>query len=610
MIVKTPPNGTTPTAFTVGSQSRIAAVASGFGVVNPQQLQAVTEKVLALAADNAAAQQPASGNGPGVDAPSLRRPALRELQQAARHEGAGRLTPEAALGYFMSELSALLSTDNLEQLKSRMALVQARLKERAESAQLASDALQNAYAKLEAALANAETAAEELANAQRALQAAKAEVERLQKELANAGPGEQEALRAQLKAAQAHLQQVTACVDLAQQAVSAALLQISIAETEVAAAEQGVDEIAAIPLSLPRSERGLTNDARLSELLAVLQEIVGKANDAKLARDMELARELLRVREAENLRRSKEYQEQIEKAERTKKTMGCIGKIVGWVLTVVAVIAAPFSGSASMVLAGIGLTLAVASELGVKVFDKAIQKIMDLVMKAVKAVGGVIGNALEIMGLSRKIIDKLEMALGAVAVAAMIIGALFASKKLAASIASKEVVKQVAQRTAEAVSRAASQMVNKALPAITKNVTASAGKQLAVSSSQAVATTASGALPTISNTATQAAARSEMLARRAGQAMMASHVMQFGHQTAQGVANVVIADMQVKAAKVLAELELGMADTKILRDLIQKLLEYFVAENRMVQALFQQMADVQDTENDTARYIAQRIARA
>ncbi|XMM84607.1 hypothetical protein WG628_21095 [Stenotrophomonas maltophilia] len=117
MIVKTPPNGTTPTAFTVGSQSRIAAVASGFGVVNPQQLQAVTEKVLALAADNAAAQQPASGNGPGVDAPSLRRPALRELQQAARHEGAGRLTPEAALGYFMSELSALLSTDNLEQLE-------------------------------------------------------------------------------------------------------------------------------------------------------------------------------------------------------------------------------------------------------------------------------------------------------------------------------------------------------------------------------------------------------------------------------------------------------------------------------------------------------------
>ncbi|WP_175648885.1 type III secretion system translocon subunit SctE, partial [Burkholderia pseudomallei] len=68
-------------------------------------------------------------------------------------------------------------------------------------------------------------------------------------------------------------------------------------------------------------------------------------------------------REAERQNRSDEYQAQAKKAEEMQKTMGCIGKIVGWVITAVSFAAAAFTGGASLALAAVGLALAVGDEI-------------------------------------------------------------------------------------------------------------------------------------------------------------------------------------------------------------------------------------------------------
>jgi invasin B len=338
-------------------------------------------------------------------------------------------------------------------------------------------------------------------------------------------------------------------------------------------------------------EKARTNAAMLSELLAVLQEIIGKANDAKLEADTKLVQEVLKLREAENMRRSREYQEELAKAEAAQKKMGCIGKIVGWVVAVVAVVAAPFTGGASMVLAGVGLALAIGEELGLDIMGKIMEPIMKLVMELVKQVGNVIGDILTSLGVSSAFVDKIKDVLGVIAVAAMIIAAVVLTKKVAGTAA--------VQQLAKAVTRAVSEAISKALP------------QMIKAAARSVSQTVDDVAKAISKTAAKVTgSNADTLATRAGYAMKASHTLQFANQTSQGIGAVVIAEMHIDAAKLLAQLEVGLADSAIFRDLIQKILEYFMQTNNLVADLFQQMTNVQESEHDTARFVTARIGSA
>ncbi|SUG71798.1 pathogenicity island 1 effector protein [Salmonella enterica subsp. enterica] len=54
-------------------------------------------------------------------------------------------------------------------------------------------------------------------------------------------------------------------------------------------------------------------------------------------------------------KKSAEFQEETRKAEETNRIMGCIGKVLGALLTIVSVVAAVFTGGASLALAAVGL---------------------------------------------------------------------------------------------------------------------------------------------------------------------------------------------------------------------------------------------------------------
>lgn len=592
--------GLTPLAFTSKPAARTdaaSALAAGFGSASFQQVEAIDRKVLELLA-NAVGERSgktADAEAPHANAPELRKAdtarLLRAALQQARASGAPQapMTPEAAMTLLAMQLSELITTENSRSLASQLELVKQRLAQRAASAAELSEAIRLAQALVESAMGDVLSAEGELAAALEALKQAEAEVARLEQALADAPAEEQDAIRAQLEAAKGKVVEQQAKVGAATQALAEAVAVLDKAAADLEQFKSEADKLDPNgSVSARGDEKARTNAALLGELLAVLQEIIGKANDAKLEADTRLIQEVLKLREAENLRRSQEYQEELAKAEAAQKKMGCIGKIIGWVVTVVAVVAAPFTGGASMVLAGVGLALAIGSELGFDLMGKIMEPIMKLVMELVKAVGNVIGDVLTSLGVSSAFVDKIKDVLGVIAVAAMIIAAVVLTRKVAGTAA--------VQQLAKAVTRAVSEAISKALP------------QMLKAAAHSIKSTVDDVASAISKTAAKVTnSNADTLASRAGTAIKASHALQFANQTSQGVGAVIIAEMYVDAAKLLAELEVGLADTKIFRDLIQKILEYFMQTNNLVADLFQQMTNAQESEYETAQFVTARV---
>ncbi|WP_315387219.1 type III secretion system translocon subunit SctE [uncultured Stenotrophomonas sp.] len=593
----------TPLAFTGKTAARDDApsIAAGFGAAPLQQVEAIDRKVLELLAKAAgdSTSIAAEAEAPNPNAPALRRADMQRLVRAAMQaqlQATGatppRMTPEAAMTLLAMQLSELVTTENTRSLSSQLELVKQRLAQRAASAQELAEAIRLAQEVVDSAMVDMGAAEGELLAAAEALKEAEAEVKRLEKALAEALPEDMDAIRAQLEAAKGKAADAQGRVDAGIVTLVQASKALEKALGDLEDFKSQADKLDPNgSVSARGDDKAFTNAAKLGELLAILQEIIGKANDAKLAADTKLVQEILKLREAENLRRSQEYQDELAKAEAAQKKMGCIGKIIGWVVTVVAVVAAPFTGGASMVLAGVGLALAIGEELGLDIMGKIMEPIMKLVMELVKAVGNVMGDVLTALGVSSAFVDKIKDVLGVIVVAALIIAAVVLTKRVAGNVA--------VQQLAKAVTRAVSEAISKALPQMLKAIARSVG--------QAGDDIAKAITKTVSKVT---GSSTETLAVRSGQAMKASHAMQFANQTSQGIGAIVIADMYIDAAKLQKEMEVGLVDTAIFRELLQKILEYFMQTNNLVADLFRQMTDVQASEDETSHFITARVGRA
>ncbi len=594
--------GLTPLAFTSTPAGRAdaATVAAGFGSASFTQIEAISRQAQDLLAKAAAERLIAPD---GTEAQDPNKPVLRlanmalVMRAAAQRAAANgapqaNLTPEATLASLLMQLSEMITTENGRSLASQLELVKQRLAERSASAAELSEAIRLAQEVVDTAMAGMASAEAELLAAAEALKQAEAEVKRLEKALAEAAPEDQDGIRAELEAAKGKAAEAQVKMDAGIEELVKASTALNQALSDLEDFKSEADKLDPNgSVSARGDDKARTNAALLGELLAMLQEIIGKANDAKLEAETKLIQEVLRLREAENMRRSQEYQEQVAKAEAAQKKMGCIGKIIGWVVTVVAVVAAPFTGGASMVLAGVGLALAIGSELGFDLMGKIMEPIMKLVMELVKAVGNVIGDVLTSLGVSAAIAEKIKDVLGVIAVAALIIAAVVITRKVAGT----EAVKQLAQ----SVTRAISQAVSKALP------------QMLKSAARSVSSAVDDVARKVSETAGKALGRDpDTLASVAGTTMKASHALQFANQTSQGIGGVVIADMQIKIAELMAMIEVGLVDSAILRELIQKILDYFIQTKNLVLELFEKMTDVQSVQHETASFVVARVARS
>lgn len=217
----------------------------------------------------------------------------------------------------------------------------------------------------------------------------------------------------------------------------------------------------------------LSNVARLTMLMAMFIEIVGKNTEESLQNDLALFNALQEGRQAEMEKKSAEFQEETRKAEETNRIMGCIGKVLGALLTIVSVVAAVFTGGASLALAAVGLAVMVADEIvkaatGVSFIQQALNPIMEHVLKPLmELIGKAITKALEGLGVDKKTAEM----------AGSIVGAIVAAIAMVAVIVVVAVVgKGAAAKLGNALSKMMGETIKKLVPNVLKQLAQNGSK--------------------------------------------------------------------------------------------------------------------------------------
>lgn len=181
--------------------------------------------------------------------------------------------------------------------------------------------------------------------------------------------------------------------------------------------------------------------AALTELQAVFSEVVARAISKTAREELRRDQERLETQIAENKRRSEELAKKLEEARQRERTMGCIGKVIGWVVTAVSIVAAPFTGGASIALAALALAMSVAEEAsGVNVLGEAMKPLMEHVLKPlVEAISKAVGDMFEKMGVrdAKKIGQAIGAVIGAAIMVVVVMAALLVGRAAAAKLVPK-----------------------------------------------------------------------------------------------------------------------------------------------------------------------------
>lgn len=585
--------GSAPQALGASAlQAQLASEAArGFGAASPALVQAMQASAAAMFATLASAAAQGTGRSTQAQdgAPRLRQPDLARLQAAGTVEDPN-MTAEARLALLLAQMEELLGKASVDSIKAKLkAFMEAAAARKANGERVSAELLA-AQALANEALAVAEGAGSEAEAAVAAAEAARAEVERLAAELEASTPGtpEHEALLARHVAAKTTAALLQGKSEQAVQRLNEATLALdeAMGDVEKLNAEAGKLANPGMPAVSGLGEQAhRTYSARLNELKALLAEINAKLGPQKMEADLAFATKLMEARAKENMRLSEEYQEQVRKAAEAEKKMGCIGKIVGWVVTVVSVVAAPFTGGASMALAAVGLALALAEEItGKSLLGKVFEPLMTYVLQPlIKLISQIATDVLLGLGMDAKEARKFGTIIGAVLGAVLLVAVVVAAVVLG---------KGAGARLAANLGKVISNNVTKLAPEMLKSAARSVGS----ASSRAMTAVAKAA-----------GSSADDMAVRAGQVMTAGQALQFANQAGQGVGQVMVADMRVTAAELIADLDMGLMHSQQLRELLNKSMDSFVRSNDIAESLFKQISDSVASESQAARFVVSKM---
>lgn len=335
----------------------------------------------------------------------------------------------------------------------------------------------------------------------------------------------------------------------------------------------------------------LRGAAAMTEIFGRLQELISNGNLNSLESKRELYQAMQVQREQQLQKKSDDYEAQVKKAEEMQKTMGCIGKILGFLVTAVSVAAAAFTGGASLAIAAVGLALMVGDEISQAAFGFSfMNKIMDPVMNAVlkpimNLFSSLITQALESAGVDK---DKAEIAgavLGAVLTAAVIVAAVVVAGSVAEEIASK-----VTDAIAE-------QMTKVMDSAMVKMMTEFLDEGLEKTGLRTLATRASSAMGRLRGAVGVETQEDAQVV--AGRLEQAAAVVQVGNAATQTAGSIIVGIEESNAMRTLGQMKLAMADIKILSDLLKRIVETYSHQSKALSQIMQNMSDSLATETST-----------
>ncbi|AZC51689.1 hypothetical protein C4K35_4110 [Pseudomonas chlororaphis subsp. piscium] len=506
----------------------------------------------------------------------------------------GKKDAQDTFTLLMATLIGLLGEVNMESLKSRMSILKSAAKAAAEGNKALSEKYQNAVAEMEAAVASASESEEKLS-------AAKAKVERAQKDLDAA-----EAALGQTEAGTPEHDKALAARDLAQSKLADAQLQqtqartehqsaMTIAGTAGKKAEEVASEVEKAGFAGKPELEGMKTQLNAASTMILLMmrfaALMGESAENKIEMEQELFLSMQAARQEFMEKKSEEYLEEVKKAEAASKAMGCIGKIIGAVLMVVSVVAAAFTGGASLALAAVGVALMGADMLskeltGFSFMEEAMKPLMENILAPmIEAIGKGITGLLKGVGIDAKTAEMAGMIMGA------IIGALAMVAVLAVVVL---VGKSAASRVADTMGKMLGKMVNKMVPDMLKQATQAVSKGF--TSAMTKARTSIG-LKSDANSLGMYSARIS-----AGVA-----ATEAGSVTAQSALGVKSGIHQRDAAEALSGLKFAMLISESLKVWLSDMVQFFDQSMNAVHVNIKKALDVQSSVESAGLSMARNI---
>lgn len=549
--------------------AQAALAAADFGQVSPTVIKEIEAAAARLLSDAAAANLSASGAGQALPdgSPELRSPDLA-LAYASFVEGgeeaARNLSPAAALTLLMGKLVATVQNTNASNIAAKAQLLKESRAQLQGSFEQATAAEAEAQSVLDNALAAAVEAAEEAQRRLELANEASKRVDQLQSRL-DALPSDspdRPAVEAELATAKLAQATLRASAQVALTASDEANAQVIAAQDALAGVQRETDRLASLALpglSLPRDY--VTSAAKLQELMAQLQLIVGAAAKEELKSKTELAIEQLKAQEAENLRQAKEQAEKVEKAAKLQKILGCVMIVIAALVSIATTLVTVATAGAFASVAAV--TILVLTLAGSSLIDKAIQPLMEhVLLPMIEVVAGVLKKVAVKLGAdpaeAEKISKYIAMGVVAAAIVGLVVLLMVVSKSpQVAKILDKLMVKVTTMAAAFA-------------PALVQAAT-KFGTQL---------------------TGAMAKAIGQNVAKQAARVQFAASVTQTVAQAASGAGNAAAAGLRLEGAKAAAAVEVGLANSEVLRKGMREAHDEFAKLNEFLQSILVRMSEI------------------
>lgn len=507
------------------------------------------------------------------------------------------LNSEGTLTFLLGQLMALMGEVSISQLEARLdawkAMVEAN---KALSDKISSD-FQSAAADAEKAMDSYQDALEELRNIKQKQEAQSKVLQSAQEKLSKLKPGDsgyQEAL--------ASVEQASKEAESLQKQSEAAEQKAMSAHADATEKAEKADKILTQSqgLNLPRSqseqnaEDNLTSVARMTMLMSMFVQLVGKNSEESLKADLDIFKALQEGRQKEMETKAAEYAKEVQKAEEVNRIMGCVGKIVGALLTIASIVGAVFSGGASLALAAAGVALMVADEVtkaatGTSFIQQALNPIMENILKPLmQAISKALSDVLGALGVDKKTADLVGSILGAV----------LAAVAMVAVIAVVAVVgKGAASKLGDMMSKLLGESIKKLMPTVLRQLASNGSKVL------------SQGMQRLTNGLGELGAKAGLKADALSKELIGNTInktvlgLEVAHTGAQSAGNITQGVFLKNSTEALADFTVAKASNEQIQIWLREAVEKFSNDLKVTQELQQMLSAAAQNSAETARAI-------
>ncbi|KVT54018.1 hypothetical protein WK55_22045 [Burkholderia ubonensis] len=342
--------------------------------------------------------------------------------------------------------------------------------------------------------------------------------------------------------------------------------------------------------------------AEVTMIFGALAGVMEQNNETELNNSEHVSQTQMAARQKDLQKKSDEYEAQMAKAEQMQKTMGCIGKILGWAITAISVVAAAFTGGASLALAGVGLALAAGDEIyqaatGKSFMEEAMKPVMDAIVKPIMSfLSKVATEALEACGVSQ---DQAELA-GSI-IAAVCTGAAIA----AIVVAGGEVAGKMLSKLAGAVAEQVGKMMESSIGQVLKEGLENLADKVGLEELSGRTAAAMGRMRKALGIDTEEGLQQAQTMMKRGEV-----VMRVGNDATQGTMEVLTKNAELQADKKRRDIKIDEFDMTVLKQLVEDALKMFADRNKAIMAVMQDMSNASSGEFKTGQMVLMNMARS